>query len=69
MGEEFAQQSEQHTHTQQTDSLYHCGVCGGVFEEETNEIEIWIGCEQCDSWFHATCLGLDPSDPEDIVSM
>ena len=50
-------------------NAYYCGVCGGVYEEETNEVEVWIGCEQCDSWFHATCLGLDPSDPEDIVSM
>ena len=42
-------------------------MCGGVYEEETNEVEIWIGCEQCDSWFHVTCLGLDSSDPEDYI--
>ena len=60
----LVQQSKQDTYT---DNMYYCGVCGGVYEEETNEIEIWIGCEQCDSWFHATCLGLDSSDPEDYI--
>ena len=34
---------------------YKCGVCQAVFEEETKESEMWIGCEECDSWFHWTC--------------
>ena len=47
-------------------NAYYCGVCGG-YEEETNEVEVWIGCEQRDLWFHVTCLGLDSSDPEDYI--
>ena len=41
-----------------TDATYCCGVCYGIYEEETDEVETWIGCEHCDAWFHATCLGL-----------
>lgn len=24
----------------------------------TDQIEKWIGCEHCDSWFHFVCVGL-----------
>jgi DNA-directed RNA polymerase subunit RPC12/RpoP len=37
---------------------YKCGVCQAIFEEETAESETWIGCEECDSWFHWTCVGI-----------
>ena len=52
-----------------TEETYCCGVCHGVYEEETDEVETWIGCEHCEAWFHATCLGLqlDPSNPEDYI--
>ena len=52
-----------------TDATYCCGVCYGIYEEETDEVETWISCEHCDAWFHATCLGLqlDPSNPEEYI--
>ena len=37
---------------------YKCGVCQAVFEEETEESDMWIGCEECDTWFHWTCVGI-----------
>ena len=37
---------------------YKCGVCHVTFEEETEETEMWIGCEECDSWYHWTCVGI-----------
>ena len=37
---------------------YKCGVCRAIFEEETEETEMWIGCEECDSWYHWRCVGI-----------
>ena len=31
-----------------------CGVCGVAYESETEEEELWIGCDSCTQWFHAT---------------
>jgi len=24
-----------------------CGVCGGVYDDVTDEVENWVGCENC----------------------
>ena len=37
---------------------YYC-ECGAKFEEKTNEIENWIGCDKCDRWNHCSCVGID----------
>ena len=37
-------------------TLYYCGVCGDVYEDETEESEQWIGCDLCDSWYHGHCV-------------
>ena len=26
---------------------------------------LWVGCDQCDSWFHTYCLGLQ--DPDEFI--
>ena len=30
-------------------------VCQAIYEKET---QMWIGCEECDAWFHRTCAGI-----------
>ena len=34
-----------------------CGKCGGIYEPETEEEELWIACDVCSMWFHAVCIG------------
>lgn len=33
-----------------------CGVCGGLWEEETEEVEQWIQCDRCMNWYHWKCV-------------
>ena len=51
-------------------STYYCGTCGAQYEEETEESEIWIGCDFCDMWFHLACEGLGqlPTTPKYMCS-
>ena len=36
-----------------------CGVCGQVYEELTEEVQNWIACDKCQTWFHFECVGID----------
>ena len=47
----------------ETNQFYFCGVCGSVYEDETDEIESWIACDKCSTWFHWSCVNitLEPS--------
>ncbi len=47
------------------DTEYKCGLCGAVYEDETEEEELWIECESCTQWFHAECSGVDPDSVPD----
>lgn len=38
------------------ESEYQCGVCHSVYQDFTEEEELWIACDSCDSWHHLTCL-------------
>ena len=42
---------------------YYC-VCGEEYLDLTDEIQQWIGCDSCDSWFHCQCVGVVDSIPE-----
>ena len=55
--------------TQETrPQIYRCGVCHAMFEVETQEEELWVGCEYCDGWFHAVCVNIDlQCVPEEFV--
>ena len=45
-----------------------CGKCGGVYEAETEEEELWIACDVCTKWFHAICIGVNcDSVPENFI--
>ena len=46
-----------HKSRQTVQEQYKCGVCQAVFEE-TEESGMWIGCEECDTWFHWTRVGI-----------
>ena len=46
----------------------HCGICNYLYEEETDEEEIWIACDQCQLWFHVGCVNLVPEDiPDEFI--
>ena len=34
----------------------HCGICGILYEDETDEIEQWITCNKCSTWYHWKCV-------------
>ena len=50
--------------TQQTSVDYYCGVCGVLFGT-SDEQEYWIGCENCDSWYHGDCVSITPENEPD----
>ena len=37
---------------------YYCGVCQAQFVDYTETVEHWIACDDCDNWFHYSCVGL-----------
>ena len=41
------------------ESSYLCGAFFTPYQEFTDSVEDWIGCERCDSWFHFVCVGID----------
>ena len=45
---------------------WFCGGCGGLYEEETEESEIWIECGLCEQWFHCVCEGLSCLPPPEV---
>ena len=45
---------------------YYCGLCNEQYVEYTDEEEKWICCEECETWFHFVCVGVDDSNiPDD----
>ena len=45
---------------------YHCGVCKALYGK-TNEIEFWIACDGCNTWFHGDCVNISRSnEPEEF---
>ena len=45
---------------------YYCGQCRELYVEETDESEMWVACDMCDSWYHCKCEQLvnPPSSSE-----
>ena len=39
---------------------HNCPACDQVAEDDT------IVCEECDEWFHFHCVGVDPSNADNI---
>ena len=44
--------------------LVYC-VCG-PYEEETEDVEDWICCDDCEMWFHWVCAGIT-EEPESFL--
>ena len=45
------------------DSTYLFSACEETYEEETDEVENWIGCDHCNRWYHWVCVGV-VTEPE-----
>ena len=47
---------------------WRCGVCEYVYEDETEEEEVWIQCDQCQVWYHVGCVNISASKlPDSFV--
>ena len=57
-GASKAAETRRHNTDVKDNQLYFCGVCGGDYEEETEETENWIGCDECNAWFHWVCVNI-----------
>ena len=40
-------------------SEWQCGVCDHLYEDETEEEEVWIECSQCQLWYHVGCVHIN----------
>jgi len=36
----------------------YCGQCGKKYDDATEQEELWIMCDMCDSWYCGDCEGL-----------
>jgi hypothetical protein len=50
----------------QEEKIVRCGVCSVIYEEETEEVERWIACDLCTTWFHWECVNVT-TEPESFV--
>ena len=37
---------------------YIC-LCGEEYLDCTDDVQHWIGCDKCSSWYHCQCVGVD----------
>lgn len=40
----------------QAAKVYSCKICGAMYDDDTEDAEFWVGCDNCDIWFHGTLL-------------
>ena len=46
---------------------YPCGVCKALYGK-TDEIEFWIACDGCNTWFHGECVNIKKkNEPEHFL--
>uniref|UniRef100_A0A1X7SE16 PHD-type domain-containing protein n=1 Tax=Amphimedon queenslandica TaxID=400682 RepID=A0A1X7SE16_AMPQE len=50
--------SKRNARQQEEEVVVRCGVCCVIYEEETDEVERWIGCDFCSTWFHWECVNI-----------
>ena len=48
------------------DNEGYFGVCGILYEEETDEIEKWIASDVCGMWYHWECASI-VEEPESYI--
>lgn len=52
------------TRWQKRGTRYFCS-CGEEYLTITEDIVQWIGRDECDSWYHCECVGVDPDSIPD----
>ena len=35
-----------------------CGICGQEYMDETDDVQYWIQCDNCNVWYHWDCAGV-----------
>lgn len=40
----------------QAAKVYSCKIWGAMYDDDTEDAEFWVGCDNCDIWFHGTLL-------------
>ena len=48
-------------------TTYNCGGCGKVFVEVTDEVETWVTCDLCESWFCSICEKFNVDNPPNFL--
>lgn len=43
---------------------YPCGVCQALYGE-ADEVQLWIACDGCNTWFHAECVNVSKNNEPD----
>ncbi len=52
-----------------TEDQTYCGVCNGPYKSVTEEVQDWICCDHCETWFHYTCARINTSaEPESFLA-
>ena len=46
-----------------------CGICTSVWEDHTEETELWLACSLCGGWFHCSCVGLGDLVEEEVADI
>ena len=69
MTTDYSGGSDQSTSDEDSEQEWFCGDCGHLYEDETEEPEVWIECSLCSQWFHCSCEGLSCLPPIEIISV
>ena len=65
--EETTKKSAKKDNSKTEDQTY-CGVCNGPYKSVTEEVQDWICCDHCETWFHYTCARINTSaEPESFL--
>ena len=43
----------------ESEDTYSCGICSEPYQDFSDAVQDWIGCDLCDSWFHFVCVGVN----------
>ena len=46
--------------------MYQCGTCAKEYKEQTDNEELWIGCDLCELWYCGSCEGLETAPEIDV---
>ena len=45
--------------TGESEDTYSCGISSEPYQDFSDAVQDWIGCDLCDSWFHFVCVGVN----------